>query len=244
MHLRKAEELARKSPRKDAMQRFIPEKIRLWLFLGNLSAAARWAEEQESITRLTDAEQIARSRVWLVKGESTPLEKARQLLAELELRAAAQGQTGRQIESLLLKSLALHAQKQDQLAVADLEKCVRLAEPEGYARIFLNEGQPMFELLGMVLKRGVAHDYVRGLIDAFTLRRKGQAPQPLVEPLTGRELEVLGLLAGGYTNSEIAERLVIAAGTVKRHTLSIYQKLGVNSRTQAIARARDLNLLS
>jgi LuxR family maltose regulon positive regulatory protein len=93
----------------------------------------------------------------------------------------------------------------------------------------------------MALHEGITPDYVTRLINAFG--QDDKSAQPLVEPLSKRELEVLSLLNAGASNGDIAEKLVIAVGTVKRHTLKIYQKLGVNSRTQAIAKARELNIL-
>ena len=125
------------------------------------------------------------------------------------------------------------------------------AEPEGFVRVFVDEGPPMARLLYEAVSRGVASDYARQLLSAFPVTEpeqtdtvQGQAPKSdLIEPLSERELEVLALLAEGLTNREIASRLFLALNTVKAHAGNIYGKLNVHSRTQAIARAQALGLL-
>jgi LuxR family maltose regulon positive regulatory protein len=132
-----------------------------------------------------------------------------------------------------------------------LERALSLAQPEGYVRIFVDEGEPMARLLTIALSRGIAPDYVRRLLAAFpTTEPERAAPQKpqalasdLIEPLSERELEVLQLIAEGLTNREIASRLFLALNTVKAHTRNIYGKLDVHSRTQAIARTQALGLL-
>jgi LuxR family maltose regulon positive regulatory protein len=161
--------------------------------------------------------------------------------------AEAAGQTGNVIELLALKALALQTQGQPTQAMTTLEHALALAEPEGYLRIFVDEGKPM-ELLLQRLKAedGRIKDYVDKLLSAFgerILHPSSLIRQPLFEPLSERELEVLRLIADGLSNAEIAQRLVIAQGTVKRHINNIYGKLGVQSRTQAVARSRELGLL-
>ena len=111
--------------------------------------------------------------------------------------------------------------------------------------MFLDEGAPMMELLRQAGSRGVAPQYVSKLLSEFDrIPRTAPIPkQPLIEPLSERELQVLRLVAAGKSNLEIAAELVLAVGTVKAHNSNIYGKLGVRSRTQAVARARELNLL-
>ena len=132
-----------------------------------------------------------------------------------------------------------------------LGQALALAQPGGFVRIFIDEGPPMARLLYEAVTRGIAPDYARRLLSAFpvaepeqTSPSKTQAPKSeLIEPLSERELEVLELIAEGLTNQEIASRLFLALNTVKAHSSNIYGKLGVHSRTQAVARARALGLL-
>jgi len=124
-----------------------------------------------------------------------------------------------------------------------------LAAPEGYIRLFVDEGAPMLALLRQAQARSSVPGYVATLLSAFGERRLSDPPRSsarpgaLAEPLTEREREVLRLLLAGASNREIARRLVLSVNTVKRHVHNLCGKLGVQSRTQAIARARALNLL-
>jgi LuxR family maltose regulon positive regulatory protein len=125
-----------------------------------------------------------------------------------------------------------------------------MAEPEGYIRVFLDVGEPARELLAAYLRSDApGHKlYAQKILDAFSLTSQASSPGPqpagLVEPLTGRELEVLHIIALGRTNQEIARQLIISPGTVKAHTSNIYRKLDVANRTEAVARARQLGILS
>ena len=134
--------------------------------------------------------------------------------------------------------------------MAALERALTMAEPEGYVRTFVDEGAPMAALLRRAASRGVAPAYVSKLLDALDaeaqMRRGSTAlasptAQPLEEPLSERE--VLRRIAAGLSNRDIAQDLVLATGTVKKHTNNIFTKLGVRSRTQAVAQARELGLL-
>jgi len=129
-----------------------------------------------------------------------------------------------------------------------LEKALFIGEPEGFIRIFVDEGQPMDHLLQEALKCSDAPEYVRRLLAAFPAKAPRQATSTtaqvdqsdLIEPLSERELEILQKIAEGLTNPEIAERLYLSLNTVKVHTRNIYGKLGVHNRTQAVAKARAL----
>ena len=139
-------------------------------------------------------------------------------------------------------------------AILALTECLTLAQPEGYVRVFLDEGQPMQMLLAQWLAHaspGSLRDYAIRLLSQFhaephvvtAAQEKVSPTGDLIEPLSQRELEVLHLIAVGRTNKEIAQQLVVAPGTVKAHTASIYRKLDVANRTEAVARARQLGIL-
>lgn len=155
------------------------------------------------------------------------------------------------IEILILQALARQALADYTQAISALQQALALAESEGYVRVFLDEGRPMAALLRRAASSGVAEVYIGRLLTAFeTTRPRGQfhpSPpidaQPLVEPLSPREIEVMQLIAVGDSNHEIAQRLFISVHTVKKHVTNIFGKLGVTSRTQAVARARELGLV-
>jgi LuxR family maltose regulon positive regulatory protein len=154
------------------------------------------------------------------------------LLERLGDLAAVEGRTGSLIEVRVLQALALAAKGEERDGLAVLAEALALAEPEGYTRVFLDEGSPLAALLD---RRAIAG-------------RRAAAPVPasmpaMVQPLSERELEVLGLLAAGRSNREIAEELVVALDTVKKHVSHVLDKLGAANRTQAVAHARELGLL-
>ena len=155
---------------------------------------------------------------------------------------------------MLLKALALQGVGSNAQAGLALTKSLTLAEPSGYARVFLDEGQPMQLLLAQWLAHasaGPLRDYAIRLLSQFdaephtitATQEKASPTGGLVEPLSQRELEVLHLIAVGRTNQEIARQLIVSRGTVKAHTASIYRKLDVANRTEAVARARQLGIL-
>ena len=164
---------------------------------------------------------------------------------------------GSTIEILVLRARALQKGGEPSEALATLQRALTIAEPEGYVRVFVDEGEPLAALLSEFLNawrkgsRDAHHrallDYVRRLLAAFG------SPQPSVEPspeppllasLTARERKVLALIASGLSNQEIAARLFVEVSTVKSYANSIFRKLGVQSRTQAVAEARALHLIS
>ena len=163
------------------------------------------------------------------------------------------------IEIGALQSIALFLQETAQtrrlsqpgevpIALAVLADTLRLAEPEGYVRIFVDEGQPMAEMLYKAASHAISPEYCGRLLSALAKDEdEPQSPQTpaqeFIEPLSARELDVLWLIAAGLSNSEIAARLYISLNTAKGHTRRIYAKLSVNSRTQAVARAGALGLL-
>ena len=186
------------------------------------------------------------------------LTEATQMLQRLLEAAKADGRLTTKIEILILQALALEAGSDTAGAIAKLEQALTLAEPGGYVRIFVDEGPPLGHLLYEAATRGIAPDYVGKILNIFLAEEQGSGgteakestsaslhprSSALIEPLSEREFEVLHLIAEGLTNSEIASRLFLTVNTVKAHNHNIYGKLGVNTRTKAVARARALGLL-
>jgi LuxR family maltose regulon positive regulatory protein len=235
----------------------------LALARGQLAAATRWAKENDlhaagdELEYLREREYLTLARVRLAEAQATGntalLEPVIELLARL-LRAAERAARGRSIlEILLLQALTWHVRGRTDQALEALQRAVTFAEPEGYVRLFIDQGTPMVALLRLANGRGIAPGYSAKLLDA-AFAKPGEptrtlaalpnhATSPLVDPLSEREREVLVLLAVGASNAQIAEQLVIAIGTAKRHVSNIFAKLDVSNRTQAVARGRALGLL-
>ncbi len=196
------------------------------------------------------------ARVFLARGEAG---RALALLDRLHAAAAARDRAGSLIEIGALRALALAARGEEQAAVDALAETLLLACPQGYVRVFADEGPPMAALLGRLIAAqrtgqaaaSVSLDCLARLQRAFDVapstpdrRPRAAAVQGIVEPLTSRELEVLGMLAAGMPNQGIARELVVSLDTVKKHVSHILGKLGAASRTEAVARARQLDLIS
>ncbi len=219
-------------------------QARLWIAQGDLAAANLWAQASglkpadTPITYHYEVEYLTLARLLIAQGH---LEAAETLLLRLHRGAASAERTGSLIEILILQAITFTAQDRGEEALSALEQALSLAEPEGFARIFLDEGAPMAELLRQAVAQDLHTSYALGLLDA--LGEAAAVPQPLVEPLSERELEVLRRVAAGYSNQEIAQELVVAVSTVKKHISNICGKLEVGSRTQAVARARELGLV-
>jgi LuxR family maltose regulon positive regulatory protein len=176
-------------------------------------------------------------------------EEVMPLLGRLEAAADRAGATGLQIRALICEALAFQALGRTAEALESLARCLALAEPGGHIRSFVDQGAPMAALL-QVHRAIESSAYVDTLLAAFVAEGIGPLPSAatppsfrLPEPLSERELEVLRLIAAGRSNREIAETLVLALGTVKAHLHNIYGKLDAQTRTQALARARELKLL-
>jgi LuxR family maltose regulon positive regulatory protein len=234
-------------------------RAQLDLAQGNVVAAIRWADASgltatdNDLSYPRESEYLTLVRVRLAHGRDDPaalfLQDMLHLLDRLQESAEAKARMNSVLEILVLRALALEAQGNRTSALSTLERALVLAAPEGYIRLFVDEGAPMLALLRQAHTRSSTPGYVATLLSAFgeqhtsDLPPNSAHPGPLAEPLTEREREVLRMLLAGASNREIARRLVVSVNTVKRHVYNLCSKLGVQSRTQAIARARTLNLL-
>ncbi|MCB0169891.1 MAG: tetratricopeptide repeat protein [Anaerolineae bacterium] len=240
-------------------------KIRLLLAQGKLAEAAEWGLKLDKNLASDDpwivAENMgaALARIHIVQARLQPggnyLDKAFDLLAKLLRQAESLGRLSYLIEGLVLQALAYQLKGNTDQAVSVLANALYLGQPEGYFRVFVNEGRPMARLLRELLAKDTPHAAYAQELLAVILQEQPPpeshplpvaAPSPsdqLVEPLSERELEVLRLVAAGSSNREIAKSLIIAQGTVKKHLSNIFGKLNAESRTQAVARGRELGLL-
>jgi LuxR family transcriptional regulator, maltose regulon positive regulatory protein len=246
----RARPLLQEAPFPDWTSRFERYQVDLWLAQDRLKAAFAWADETLAAGTLeerpeSEVAQLALARVLIVKGDAPARDRALALLTRLLRAAEAEGRAGIQVEALALRAMT-HWQGGDRTGgLVSLEHALRLAEPEGFVRLFADIGHPMPRLLREARSRDVVPDYVTRLLVACgaDLMRAGAGADALPEPLSTREQEVLRLIAAGLTNREIAETLVISPETVKKHTGSIYGKLGVRGRTEAAVKARSLDVL-
>jgi LuxR family maltose regulon positive regulatory protein len=234
-------------------------KVRVWLAQGRLGEALDWARQQglsveNDLSYLREFDHITLARVLLARYQSdradVSISGAVGLLERLLKAAEEGGRMGSVIEILVLQALAHQAQGDLPAALLPLQHALALAEPEGYVRMFLDEGPSMMQLLREASAREIMPDYTDKLLAAFEAeKRKSEdkpdlpPTQPLIDPLSQRELKILQLIAQGLSNREIGERLFLALDTIKGHNRKIFDKLQVQSRTEAIARARELGLL-
>lgn len=233
----------------------VGRQVEFVLAQGNAEVATTFLEQsgvrpEDEANYAIEVLQITHLR-WLVAAgrEAQGLELSRRL----QKSAEAGERTGRVIQILVQRALLHQAQNDTGQALDILNQALVLAEPEGYIRTFVDAGQPIAELLQRMMpsfagvEGGGMKKYVVELLNTFetteVLHLSSFSPQPLIEPLSDRELEVLQLMADGLSNPEIAERLVITPGTVKVHVHNIYGKLGVSGRVKAVAKARELSLL-
>jgi LuxR family maltose regulon positive regulatory protein len=225
---------------------------RVWVAQGRLGEALDWARERglsisDDLSYLREFEHITLARVLLARYTSNRADhsmlEAMGLLERL-LQAAEEGKrTGSVIEILVLQALAHQTQGDIPAALMPLQQALTLAEPEGYVRMFVDEGPPMAVLLEEAAKHGIAPHYVRHLLTALgSTSDRTPVKQGLIEPLSERELEVLRLLGTGLNGPEIARELVVSLNTMRTHTKNIYSKLGVNNRRAAVRRAEELDL--
>ena len=227
-------------------------KARVWITQGRLGEALGWAREQglsvdDELSYLREFEHITLARMLLARytdeRAERPIHEATRLLERLLAAAEEEERTGRVIEILVLRALAHQTLGEIPAALACLERAMTLAEPEGYVRVFIDEGPPMASLLRAAAKQGTARNYVRRLLAAVT-ETEDSTPvsQGLIEPLSERELDVLRLLGTDLGGPAIARELIVSLNTVRTHTKNIYAKLAVNNRRAAVRRAAELGL--
>jgi LuxR family maltose regulon positive regulatory protein len=259
------EEAGRATPGPDVTVLLNPIPVRwgrLRLAQGDLAAAARWTHQRglspdDEPAYPREPEYLVLARLLLGQDRAG---QALALLGRLHAGAARQDRIGSVIEIRALQALALAESGDHPAAVDALTEALTLAWPQGYVRVFADEGAPMAALLGRLVAaqraeraapRAVPLDYLARLRRAFDRQHTDSGPGAaasaavpgLIEPLTGREIEVLGLVAAGKSNPRIAGELVITLDTVKKHVGHILDKLGAANRTEAVTRASQLGLI-
>ena len=230
-------------------------RARMWIAMGHLREARGWAREaglspEGELSYLGEFEHITLARLLLaVAKTNTGAEETRAqavgLLGRLREDAETGTRTGSVIEILILEALAAADRGDGASALAALEHALMTAEPEGYVRLFVDEGRAMTSLLREASRRGVTPGYIEELLAG------GERPslrlgktQGLVDPLSERELDVLRLLGSDLNGPDIARELMVSLNTLRTHTKNIYMKLGVNDRRAALRRAQELGLSS
>jgi LuxR family maltose regulon positive regulatory protein len=225
-----------------------------WLGSGNLNAALQWAQERglsidDKLDGLHEVEYLALSHILIAQNK---MDEADQLLQRLIENAKADDRVYMMIEMRLLRILIFTLKADTAAALTELKLALALGEPGGFVMIFVSKGNHVADLLEEILavkkkdhdaaKAGFSLSYAQKILSAF---KAGMPPkiEGLMDPISERELEVLHLIAAGLSNREIADKLFISLNTVKTHTKNINSKLDVNSRTRAVARAKELGLL-
>jgi len=231
-------------------------KVRIWLEQGKLSKALAWQQEQnisidDELSYQHEFEHLTLVRILIAqfkdKQESHFIHEAITLLDRL-LTAANEGDRKKSvIEIHMLKSLALHAQEEMQTALKSLEDALHLAKSENFICTFIGEGETITKLLSEAAVRKIEPEYVVKLLSVLNPQQSGGKTLPSenlqLDPLSERELKVLELIAQGLSNKEICEKLHLALDTIKGHNRRIFSKLQVQRRTEAVAKARALELL-
>jgi LuxR family maltose regulon positive regulatory protein len=238
------------------------EQARLLLALGRADEAAKWTEERglrddDDPSYPWELDYLVLARVLLARSDPG---RALGLLERLDALADSQGRRESLIQIRALRSHALHAAGDHRGALSSLAQALSIARPEGYVRVFVDEGPPMAALLRSLIyarQRGrvvraprAEQEHMLRVARAFGSHEGQEEAAPgvtgtgLIDPLTDREVEVLRLVAAGRTNREVARELVVTLDTVKKHVSHIFEKLGAANRTEAVVRARDVGLLS
>ncbi len=233
--------------------------VRLWIKQGRLDEAMRWVWDQgltieDEPDYMCEFDHITLARLLLAHCQGNRPEDssaaAMALLERLLKAAKAGGRMGSVIEILVLQTIGYFTQGDLPTALEQLQKALALAEPEGYVRIFIDEGQPMAQLLREAAARRIMPVYTQKLLSAYKNEKPGGEPRSesgstdrMAEPMSARELEILRLIAQGLSNRQIGQRLFLALNTIKGHNRVIFDKLQVQRRTEAVARAKEIGLL-
>ena len=229
-------------------------RARLLVVQGRASEADDWVRASgvsadDDLSYLREYEHVTLARVLLARAEAVrppSLGTTYRLLERLRAAAEVGGRVGSLIEILTLQALAHHAgHGRHDLpgALVPLERALRLAEPEGYVHVFVGEGAALTTLLEALVRQHGSWAYPRRLLTPYDVPQAATTSPALVEQLSGRERDVLRLLAGDLDGPAIARELVVSLNTVRTHTKNIYTKLGVNNRRAAVTRAGELHLL-
>lgn len=254
--LREVEHLIRRARLTPLLRHLQALQARLWLAEGSLAAAGEWAKKShlDGAARAAywnEFEYLTLTQVRIAQGRASEILP---LLEHLSVQAEQQNRVTSLIEILLLRALAHGTRRETSAAQRTLNRALALAEPQGYERLFVDKGGAVASLMQQMADRT---PYTMSLLNAFAdvrarygtaltaaLNGKVVDSSILFEPLSGRELEVLVLMAEGLSNQQNAQHLVISTGTVKTHVKSIFRKLQVSNRTQAVPQARRFHLFS
>jgi LuxR family maltose regulon positive regulatory protein len=255
-YLDRAEQLARRCPTSSENGQIRAWQARLHLAQGEIAEASNWADTIEKMESEVSSDPqsefilLTLARIWLAQGKTS---QAAALLERVRTGAEEAGRGGRLLEAQMLQALADQAAGREKQAVEKITRVLARAEPEGYVRLFVDEGAPLAKLLYKAAGQLSAPlgNYAERLLAVFfqeagerqAVQTRTAQDAGLIKPLSEREQEVLRLVAAGKTNQEIAAELYIAIGTVKRHAINIFTKLDVKNRTEAVAKARELGLL-
>jgi LuxR family maltose regulon positive regulatory protein len=265
--LDEAERLYIRTPLPD-LQPISSMKTRIWIAQGRLAQALEWADERkmspdDNLGYLNEFDHITLSRILIAQYRNNHTDDIIQtvmlLLDRLQQSADAGSRIYTMIEIRILMALAYQAQGKTMPALESLESALTLAESEGYVRVFVNEGKPMAEMLPRLYATDGTIElkqYILKVLDVFRQQKgisifsttnvgkskQSFSTQPLIEPLSGRELDVLRLLRTDLSGPEITRELMVSLSTLRTHTQKIYAKLGVNNRRAAIRRAEELDL--
>lgn len=250
VHLEMARPVVEQTQFAEWAARFERTRLELWIAQDKLRSIDQWLQQRlaspaDPLRLDPDLADLTLARAQIVLGGEVNLTRAVTTLQRIAGEASRQGRLAIQIEALVLEALSLHARRDATGSFISLERALRYGNSHGYVRLFADLGQPMWFLLQEARARDVMPEYIGRILAACPASPAGSAGPEIVltEPLSAREHQVLELLAAGLTNAEMGDRLFISPETVKKHTSSIYAKLAVRRRTEAVARARQLGLL-